>query len=109
MSARRPLGSAVALAAAMLVGVFFSAGAQAARGPRPDVLRRRQADDRLRLWVSAAAATVRQPDGKILAVGSFSGRTTTSRSLVTIRTARSIRPSPATESHYRPWALSMTG
>ncbi len=48
---------------------------------------------------SSAAATVRQPDGKIVAVGTtLRRRPATSRSPATTRTARSTRASPATAS-----------
>ena len=66
---RAPLGTGVALIAALLGRRLLSRGASRPGGPRPDLLRRRQADDRFRLRSGDAAAIVRQPDGKIVAVG----------------------------------------
>jgi uncharacterized delta-60 repeat protein len=77
MSARRPLRSAVALVAALLVGVLFSAGAQAAPGDLDPTFSGdgKQTTD-FGFGSSEAVATVRQPDGKIVAVGTLSSTPT---------------------------------
>jgi uncharacterized delta-60 repeat protein len=71
MSARRPLRSVAALAAALLVGFLFSAGAQAAPGDLDTTFSGdgKQTTDFPFGGISEATATVRQPDGKIVAVG----------------------------------------
>ncbi len=74
MSAQRPLRSVGALVAALVVGVLFSAGAQAAPGDLDPTFSGdgKQTTD-FRFGSSDAAATVRQPDGKIVAVGTRPG------------------------------------
>ena len=69
---------------------------QPQRDARPELLRRRQADDRLR-GLRRGDGVALQGDGKIVAVGG-AGRdgAQTSRSPATTRTARSTRASPAT-------------
>jgi uncharacterized delta-60 repeat protein len=70
MSARRPVRSVAALVAALVVGVLFSAGAQASAG---DLDLTFSGDGKQRtdfgFGPNEAAATVLQPDGKIIAVG----------------------------------------
>ena len=70
MTARRPVRSVGALVAALMVGVLFSAGAQASAG---DLDLTFSGDGKQRtdfgFGPSEAAATVLQPDGKIIAVG----------------------------------------
>ena len=70
MRASRPVRSA-ALVAALVVGFVFSAGAHAAPGDLDPTFSGdgKQTTD-FQFGVSRAAATVRQPDGKIIAVGS---------------------------------------
>ncbi len=72
MSARRPLRSAAALAAALAVGFVFSAGAQAAPGDLDLTFSgdgKQTTDFPSFDGIGDATATVRQPDGKIVAVG----------------------------------------
>ena len=70
MRGPRPLRSVAVLVAALLVGIVFSAGAQAAP---EDLDLTFSGDGKQRtdfgFGLSRAAATVRQPDGKIVAVG----------------------------------------
>ncbi len=71
MRARRPLRSIAALAVSLVVGVVFSAVAQAAPGDLDPTFSGdgKQTTD-FPFGISNARATVRQPDGKIVAVGS---------------------------------------
>ena len=82
--------SAAALVAAMVVGVVFSAGGQAAPGDLdPTFSGDGKQRTELRSGLSQATATVLQPNGKIVAVGTV-GIAGGSRSPATTRTARSI-------------------
>jgi uncharacterized delta-60 repeat protein len=71
---RRPVRSGAILVAAMVVGVVFSAGAKAAPGDLDPTF---SGDGKQRtdfgFGNSRAAATVRLPDGKIVAVGEAGG------------------------------------
>ena len=72
---------------------------QPERLARHDLLRRRQADDRLRGGSTGRTAVALQADGKIVAVGrTAAASTATSPSPATTPTARSTRASPATAS-----------
>jgi uncharacterized delta-60 repeat protein len=71
MRAPRPLRSGAVLVAAIVVGAVLSAGAQAAPGDLdPTFSGDGKQTTNLGFGISSAAATVRQPDGKIVAVGS---------------------------------------
>jgi uncharacterized delta-60 repeat protein len=70
MSAPRPLRSGAALVAAIVVGVVLSAAAQAAPGDLdPTFSGDGKQTTNLGFGAGDAAATLRQPDGKIVAVG----------------------------------------
>ncbi len=70
MSARRPLRSLVAPVAVLLFGVLFSASVQAAPGDLdPTFSSDGRQTTHFSLGPSSAIDTVRQPDGKIVAVG----------------------------------------
>ena len=72
---------------------------QPERLARHELLRRRQADDRLRGAPTGRPAVALQGDGKIVVVGGAGGDSAaTSRSPATTPTARSTRASPATAS-----------
>ena len=70
---RRPLRSAAGLVAAITLGLVFSAGAEAAPGDLDLTFSGdgKQTTD-FGYGANSAAATVRQPDGKIVAVGQVS-------------------------------------
>ena len=82
---------------------------QPQRLARHELLRRRQADDRLRGGDDGANGVALQANGKIVVVGSIAnGPAATSPSPATTRTARSTRASPATASR-RPTSGAPTG
>ena len=80
---------------------------QPRRDARPELLRRRQADDQLRGFDQANGVAL-QADGKIVAVGGPAATAATSRSPATTRTARSTRASPATASRRPTSGISTT-
>jgi uncharacterized delta-60 repeat protein len=88
MRARR-LVISTSLIAAVLVGIVFSASAQAAPGDLDPTFSGdgKQTTD-FRFGVSEATATARQPDGKIIAVGSVLRRTSGDSSLWDFAVAR---------------------
>src|SRR6185295_1528746 len=94
MSARRPLRSVVgmvaAVIAALLVAAVLSAGAQAAPGDLDPTFSGdgKQTTDFLFGGISDATATVRQPDGKIVAVGSVFRRSSGDSSIYDFALAR---------------------
>src|SRR6478752_6282614 len=92
MSARRPLRSAVVMVATLLAALaaVFSAGAQAAPGNLDPTFSGdgKQTTDFLPGGDSDATATVRQPDGKIVAVGSVFRRSSGDSSFFDFALAR---------------------
>jgi uncharacterized delta-60 repeat protein len=92
MGARRPLRSTVVMVGALVAALaaVFSAGAQAAPGNLDPTFSGdgKQTTDFLPGGVSDATATVRQPDGKMVAVGSVFRRSTGDSSISDFALAR---------------------